>query len=289
MKSSGGFSRSIGWKVSKMDDVTPQGEMQSASIAATESRRRSVTIVLIRIAILLFVLCAWQFASGRLMDEFWLSRPSDVAYRLYEWSVDGKLVYHTWITLQEMGWGFLIGAVTGIIAGIGLGLSRSLGDVANPFIVALYSLPKVAMGPLFILWFGIGIQMKIALAAITVFFLVFWNTYAGIRQNDEELTGIVRLMGASRIQLIYKIIVPGAMAWIYTGLKLSVPYALIGAIVGEIIASNRGLGYLLSYSAGAFDTTGVVAALVVLMAISMALNEVISFSERRSFRWTKPI
>ena len=81
-----------------------------------------------------------------------------MAYRLYQWSADGKLVYHTWITLQEMGWGFLIGSVTGIIAGIGLGLSRSLGDVANPFIVALYSLPKVAMGPLFILWFGIGIK-----------------------------------------------------------------------------------------------------------------------------------
>jgi NitT/TauT family transport system permease protein len=270
-----------------MDDATPQGEVQSASIAATETRRRTTNIILIRIAIALFILCVWQFSSGRLIDAFWLSRPSDVAYRLYQWSADGKLVYHTWITLQEMGWGFLIGAVTGIIAGIGLGLSRSLGDVANPFIVALYSLPKVAMGPLFILWFGIGIQMKIALAAITVFFLVFWNAYAGIRQNDEELTGIVRLMGASKLQLICKIIVPGAQAWIYTGLKLSVPYALIGAIVGEIIAANRGLGYLLSYSAGAFDTTGVFAALFVLMAISMILNEAISFSERRSLRWNK--
>jgi NitT/TauT family transport system permease protein len=270
-----------------MDTATPQGEVQSASVAATRAMPRNTKTVLIRIAIALFFICAWQFSSGRLLDDFWLSRPTAVAARLYEWSIDGKLPYHTWITLQEMGWGFLIGSVTGMISGIGLGLSRSLGDIINPFIVALYSLPKVAMGPLFILWFGIGISMKIALSAITVFFLVFWNAYAGIRQNDEELTGIVRLMGASRSQLIFKIIVPGAMAWIYTGLKLSVPYALIGAIVGEIIASNRGLGYLISYSAGAFDTTGVVAALFVLMAISMTLNELISFSERRSFRWHK--
>jgi sulfonate transport system permease protein len=268
-----------------MDNATPQGEVQMASVAATGGMHQNTKALLIRIAITLFLICAWQFSSGRLLDDFWLSRPSAVAARLYQWSIEGTLPYHTWITLQEMGWGFLIGASTGIIAGVGLGLSRTLGDIINPFIVALYALPKVAMGPLFILWFGIGISMKIALAAITVFFLVFWNAYAGIRQNDEELTGIVRLMGASRSQLIYKIIVPGAMAWIYTGLKLSVPYALIGAIVGEIIASNRGLGYLISYSAGAFDTTGVVAALLVLMAISMILNELISFSERRSFRW----
>jgi NitT/TauT family transport system permease protein len=268
-----------------MDNATPQGEVQMASVVATGPMGRNTKIFLIRIIIALILICAWQYSSGRLLDDFWLSRPSTVAARLYQWSVDGTLPYHTWITLQEMGWGFLIGASTGIVAGVGLGLSRSLGDVINPFIVALYALPKVAMGPLFILWFGIGISMKIALAAITVFFLVFWNAYAGIRQNDEELTGIVRLMGASRSQLICKIIVPGAMAWIYTGLKLSVPYALIGAIVGEIIASNRGLGYLISYSAGAFDTTGVIAALFVLMAISMVLNELISFSERRSFRW----
>jgi NitT/TauT family transport system permease protein len=270
-----------------MDSTTPQAELRSAAIAATSTISRGTWTVLARVAIALFIVCAWQFSSGRLLDDFWLSRPSAVAIRLYEWTVDGRLPYHTWITLQEMGWGFLIGATTGIVAGIGLGLSRSFGDVINPFIVALYSLPKVAMGPLFILWFGIGISMKIALAAITVFFLVFWNAYSGIRQNDEELTGIVRLMGASKIQLICKIIVPGAMAWIYTGLKLAVPYALIGAIVGEIIASNRGLGYLISYSAGAFDTTGVVAALIVLMAISMILNELISFSERRSFRWSR--
>jgi NitT/TauT family transport system permease protein len=270
-----------------MDSAPPQSEMQSAATAATRTMTRSTRTILIRIGILVFIISAWQFSSGRLLDDFWLSRPSAVAARLYEWCADGKLPYHTWITLQEMGWGFLIGSTTGMVAGIGLGLSRSLGDVINPFIVALYSLPKVAMGPLFILWFGIGISMKIALAAITVFFLVFWNAYAGIRQNDEELAGIVRLMGASRTQLIFKIVIPGAMAWIYTGLKLSVPYALIGAIVGEIIASNRGLGYLISYSAGAFDTTGVVAALLVLMAISMTLNELISFSERRSNRWHK--
>jgi NitT/TauT family transport system permease protein len=270
-----------------MADPTPQGEMQAASVVETASSRHSKKVFLIRLAIVAVVISVWQLSAGRLIDDFWLSRPSAVALRLYEWCLDGKLPYHTWITLQEMVWGFLIGSVTGMIAGIGLGLSRTLGDIINPFIVALYSLPKVAMGPLFILWFGIGIEMKIALAAITVFFLVFWNAYSGIRQNDEELTGIVRLMGASRMQLIYKIIVPGAMAWIYTGLKLSVPYALIGAIVGEIIASNRGLGYLISYSAGAFDTTGVVAALFVLMAISMTLNELISFSERRSFRWSK--
>jgi NitT/TauT family transport system permease protein len=261
--------------------------MQSASVVATASASRGVNVLLIRVTIVLVLLCAWQLSSGRLIDDFWLSRPSAVALRLYDWTMDGKLPYHTWITLQEMVWGFLIGSISGILAGIGLGLSRSLGDIVNPFIVALYSLPKVAMGPLFILWFGIGMEMKVALAAITVFFLVFWNAYSGIRQSDEELAGIVRLMGASRTQLICKIIVPGALAWIYTGLKLSVPYALIGAIVGEIIASNRGLGYLISYSAGAFDTTGVVAALFVLMAISMTLNEVISFSERRSFRWSK--
>jgi NitT/TauT family transport system permease protein len=266
--------------------IMPEGEYAEFALAdRTRRRSRKRQVMLIRLLLLTGIIALWQAAAGRIIDESWLSSPSEIADRLWGWMRDGTLPYNSWITLQEMGIGFLIGASTGIIAGLALGLSETVGDTLHPFVLAVYSLPKVAMGPLFILWFGIDMQMKIALSAITVFFLVFWNAYAGVRQSDQELIDTVRMMGASRLQLITKIIVPGTLAWIYTGLKLSVPYALIGAIVGEIIASNRGLGYLISYSAGNFDTAGVIGALLVLMAISVTLNAIIGQSERRAFRW----
>ncbi len=231
------------------------------------------------------VLILWQLVSGRWIDAFWISKPSIIGSRLVEWTRSGYLFFQLGITLQEMVWGFIVGASTGIAAGFFLGLNPILGKITDPFITAVYSLPKVALAPLFVLWFGIGLPMKIALAAVIVFFLVFWNTYAGVRDVDPELVDVLRVMGAKRPDILRKVILPGALSWIYVGLKLSIPYALIGAVVGEIIASNRGLGFVLEYSAGQFDTAGMFAALFVLMLIATLLNEVLNKSEAYVLRW----
>lgn len=231
------------------------------------------------------ILLLWQLISGTLMNEFWISKPSLIFTQLYEWTITGEVFYHAWITVQEAVIGFVIGAVSGAAVGLFLGQGERLANILEPFIMAIYSLPKVALAPLFIVWFGIGIEMKIALAALIVFFLVFFNTFAGVRNVDKELIDTIRLMGASKLQLFRKVYLPSALTWIFTGLKLSVPYSLIGAVVGEIIAANRGLGYLVQSTANQYNIAGVFAALFVLMLISTIMNESIKLLERRYTHW----
>jgi NitT/TauT family transport system permease protein len=244
-----------------------------------------VTIWAWRVAIVVVGLSAWQYASGRLIKTFWISRPSDIWAQLVEWVVSGDLWIHLQVTLIETVMGFVFGAVAGVLFGLALGLNRRLAAVLDPFIVAFYSLPKIALAPLFILWFGVGLASKVVLATFVVFFLVFYNTYAGTLAVEAELVDVLRLMGASRGQIVRKVILPSALIWIFTGMKSSVPYALIGAVVGEMMASNKGLGYLIQAAAGQYDTGGVFAALFVLMIIATGLHELLKQSERVMLRW----
>jgi NitT/TauT family transport system permease protein len=238
-----------------------------------------------RLLIVVAGLSFWQFASGRLIKAFWISSPSEIWKQLVEWVVTGDLWVHLEVTLTETVMGFVFGAVAGVLFGLALGLNRRLAAVLDPFIVAFYSLPKIALAPLFILWFGVGLASKVVLATFVVFFLVFYNTYAGTLAVEQELVDVLRLMGATRWQIVRKVILPSALIWIFTGMKSSVPYALIGAVVGEMMASNRGLGYLIQAAAGQYDTGGVFAALFVLMIIATGLHELLKQSERVMLRW----
>jgi NitT/TauT family transport system permease protein len=255
------------------DERGPRRQLHGASLAVAR---------LLAVAVLLGI---WQLCAGRLISAFWISSPSLVAVRLWQWMIDGTLWPQLGTTLVEAGYGFVIGAGAGILLGLVLGQMRLVTLVLEPIIFALYSLPRIALAPLFLLWFGIGIESKVVLSATSVFFLVFYNTFSGVRDVDHDLLNAVRVMGGSRRDELTKVIVPGAMYWVFTGLKVSVPYAIIGAVVGEIVASNRGLGYLMQNASGQFDTTGVFVALVVLAAVSMAINEILSIAERRAIRW----
>lgn len=248
----------------------------------------TATVWVSRIVLLVAVLALWQVASGRWVDDTFISRPSDIVDRLTVWWGDGTLTSNTWITLQEIIYGFLLGAATGALAGFLFGASRFVYRVLDPFIMALYSIPKVALAPLFIVWIGIGMDMKVLLAAVTVFFLVFLNTAAAVREVDRGLVDAVRLMGGGRRQIALKVVLPSSMAGFLTGLKVSVPYALIGTVIGELVASNRGLGYLINDAAAQFDTAGVFAALVVLSLIAGVLNTFVGLLDRRVNRW-KPL
>ena len=160
-----------------------------------------------------------------------------------------------------------------------------LGKALDPLILVFYSLPKIALAPLFVIWFGIGIEMKIILTATIVFFLVFLNTYTGVRGVSRELVAIMRLMGARERDILGKVVLPSVVTWVFAGLKLSVPYALIGAIVGELIAANRGLGYLLSNAAGQFNTAGVFAAIAAIVFLTVLLNMAVRLFERWVMPW----
>jgi NitT/TauT family transport system permease protein len=238
-----------------------------------------------RAALLVVLLVLWEIASDRWIDSTFVSRPSDILERLGEWSADGTLWSNTWITVQEIVYGFVLGAATGAAAGFLLASASLAYRVLDPFVMALYSIPKVALAPLFIVWFGIGMHMKVLLAAVTVFFLVFLNTAAGVRDVDRGLVDAVRLMGGTRRDIARKVVLPASMTGVLTGLKVSIPYALIGAVIGELVASNRGLGYLINDAAAQFDTAGVFATLVVLSVIASVLNVLVGLVGRRVNRW----
>jgi NitT/TauT family transport system permease protein len=242
-------------------------------------------MLLCQVVLGIVVLLAWQGASGRLVDDFFISNPVAVVERLYQWIADGSLFLHIWATVYETMMGFFIGAAGGVILGIWLGVSPFTNRLLNPYLNALNALPKVALAPLFVLWFGLGIASKIALAAMLVLFLVFLNTYAGVREVDQDLIDGARLMRATRAQLIAKVIIPSAMSWVFAGLKISVPYALIGAVLGEMIAANRGLGYLVQFSGSQFDTAGVFAVLIVIALLAVALNFLVEMAQHRMQVW----
>jgi NitT/TauT family transport system permease protein len=245
----------------------------------------SVAMVLWQMLLGVAILFVWQGVSGRLVDDFFISNPLKVGQRLWEWIANGSIFLHLWATVYATVVGFAIGAILGAALGLWLGVSVFASRLLNPYLSALNALPKVALAPLFVLWFGLGIESKIALAAVLVLFLVFLNTFAGVRQVDQDLIDMARLMRAGRFQVLRKVILPSTLSWLFAGLRVSVPYALIGAVLGEMIASNRGLGYLVQYSGAQFDTAGVFAVLIVIAALAMALNLLVDLVQNRMERW----
>lgn len=230
-------------------------------------------------------LAVWQLVSGRLIDNFMISNPIAIAGKLWAWTVNGSIFVHIWATVHATVLGFLIGSAAGIAGGVWLGLSPFLNRLLNPYIWAFNAVPKVALAPLFILWFGLGIESKVALAAILVVFLVFVNTFAGVREVDQDLIDGARLMRASRKQILMKVILPSSLAWIFVGLRTAVPFALIGTIIGEMIAANRGLGYLVQRAGSDFDTAGVFAALIAIAALAVVFNEMVGTVQARLDGW----
>lgn len=234
----------------------------------------------IRILLIVVALGLWEYASGRWVDEFFISRPTDVADYVWTGLTSGVLLRHIRITLTEMAIGFVFGVVFGLAAGITLSRFKSAADILDPFIAAANGIPRVALGPLMIVWFGIGITSKVVLVFSLVVFLVFYNTYGGLRTVSPDLVRTARSFGASDWKVMWKVSLPSTVPWIMTAIKLALPYALIGAIVGEFIASSGGLGYLVQYSANLYDASASIGIIVVMAGIIMILNAVLVLVER---------
>lgn len=233
----------------------------------------------------LILLSFWEVSSGRLIDPFWVSSPSKVFRYLYEVFVDGSIFGHLGITLYETFAGFLIGSVLGIGLGFVLGRREVLAQILDPYVVAFNGIPRIALAPLFIIWFGIGPTSKVILVLSVVFFLTFFNTYAGVKGVESELKNILRIMGASERQILMKVTLPAIVPWITTGLKISLPYAIVAAVVGEFIAASKGLGYLINYNTSLFSTTGALGGILILALVVVACNEVINRAESYLLRW----
>ena len=184
-----------------------------------------------------------------------------------------------------MGVGFAIGLILAIAASLVLGTREVLAKVLDPFMMAIWSVPGIVLGPLFILYFGIGFTAKMVLVAVTVFFLVFFNTFTGIRSVDREWINVLRVMGATERIIFQKVILPASALWIFSSFKNAIPYTLLAAVVGELIASHKGIGFLIEDASGVMDTTGVFAALFNLMLLGLILNEIVEQTEKRVLHW----
>jgi NitT/TauT family transport system permease protein len=227
----------------------------------------------------------WQLSSGRLIDSFWISSPAAIVAFLWEGLTNGSLLGHGVVTFYEAGIGFAIGAVAGIASGVLLAAFETPRRILDPYFMSVYGVPRIALAPLFIIWFGIGTLSKVVLVVIIVFPLVFYSTYEGVVNAPAALKRLVRVLGAAEWQVWTKVVLPSASPWIITGLKISVPQALVGAVVGEFIASSEGLGFIIQYHSGLFNTTGVLAGIAMMAAVVVFINGLLDRLERHLMRW----
>ena len=248
-------------------------------------RRSAVRVLAYRFALVTLGLGLWQLASDRWISSYWIASPAAIWAYFLRIARSGLLFDDMQVTLLETLYGYVIGAVAGIVMGFVLARSRILADLLNPFFLAFYGVPRTALAPLFILWFGIGLTSKVVLAASIVFPLTLFQTFYGVKSVDPEIKNLIRVMGASERQVLQKIVLPAASPWIIAGLKISVPQALVGAIVGEFIASGKGLGYRIQLDANLFNTTGTMTGILVLALIVVLINEGLDRVERYVMRW----
>lgn len=237
-----------------------------------------------RLALACVMLAAWE-AVGRIRGSYWISSPTLVVERIWTLMLNGDLWFHGRFTLAEAFGGFLLGAIPGCAVAMGL---RSHPFVRSAFlgVAAIgYAVPKTALVPLFILWLGVGPGAKVALVATAIFFIVFYSTLNGVDAVDQKLLSSARVFGASEWQLLRHIVWPAVVPYVFGGLRVAVPYAIAGAIVGEIISSNRGLGYLAQFGASDFDTTLVFVSLVTVMLIVLSVSAALSQVQQRLLRW----
>jgi len=234
----------------------------------------------------LAALALWQtLVSLKVLDPFFVSRPTDIAQRISRWIASGTIWGHLAVTLEESLMGLVAGAALGIVSGFTLARSPFVASVFDPYIKMLNAVPRVVLAPLFLLWFGLGIWSKVALAVTLVFFVMFFNTYQGVRDADRVLIDNVRMLGATERQLVRHVLVPSALTWIFSSLQTSLGFAMVGAVVGEYLGATRGLGYVISQAEGTFDTTGVFAGMTVLGIVVVIVGAGVTRLERWLLRW----
>lgn len=277
-------------------DVLPGNafdEVNIAQAAARAIRRRGRLVIFLRIAILVVTIGLWELAARTgLLDPFFFAMPSRIAAQVWEWisqgTPQGSLLAQIVVTLEETMLGFLIGSLLGVLFGVILGRNRLLADVLSIYIKIANSVPRIVLGSIFVIAFGLGMASKVALAVVMVFFVVFSNAFQGVREADRAMIANARILGASSMQVTTSVVIPSAMSWILASLRVSFGFALVGAVVGEFLGSRQGIGLLISSAQGAFNAAGVFAAMVVLGVVALGADLSLSWVEDRLIKWRPP-
>jgi NitT/TauT family transport system permease protein len=241
---------------------------------------------LLRLLLLVATLAVWEaFVRVFDMPAYILPTPSAIFMALYRGITNGLYVEHIWITLLETLLGFLLGAVVAFTLGVGIGLSRRVEYFLYPFIVMIQSMPKVALAPLIIVWFGLGLTSKVINAALVAFFPLMINTIAGLRSADEDRLNLMKSLAATRGQIFWMLQLPNAMPYVFAGLEVAMIFALTGSIVAEFVGAQSGLGMLIQSMNFTMDVAGQFSVLFILSVVGLLLNSLVAFARRRVLFW----
>ncbi len=234
------------------------------------------------LALLAVFLVAWEFGPAALGIKSYIIPPlSSVLAGLVEMQATDRLLYHAQITTFEVVVGFLLGALFGMAVGYVLGISLTAEVVLSPYILGLQIAPKVAFAPLFVLWLGFGLEPRIVVALLIVFFPIMVNVMTAVRGVDPDMINLARSFRASRMQIFWKIEFPASMPALFAGLRIGATLAVIGVTVGEFAGGNTGVGYLIVLTAGAAETAKVFGAIIVLTLIGIVAYWLVIVVERR--------
>lgn len=270
-----------------------QSELSLKATARATYRRRTTWVWIGRVLVIVIVLGGWQwFTTVGWVDKFFYGQPSEIWNSLVTLFTQGTAFGSIWeqigVTVQEAVYGFLVGTVAGIIFGILLGSNRYLSDVLSPYIKILNSIPRIVLGSIFVVAFGLGIIPKILLAAVLVFFAVFFNAYQGVREVDPNLIANVRVLGAKPLQIARHVTIPSAMTWIIASLHTAFGFAIIGALVAEVLGATQGIGLIISQAQGHFDPNTVFACMVIMAVVTLGAEYLITLLERAVLKWRPP-
>jgi sulfonate transport system permease protein len=255
--------------------------------------RRTPLIWLARAVTLLIVLGGWElFADKKIIDPFFYGQPSGIYTQIKLWvehgTAFGSLWLQIWITLKEALLGFLYGVAGGVLFGVALGQIRFLAEVLGPYIKVINALPRIVLGSIFFVAFGLGTTSKVLLASVLVFFVVFFNAFQGVREVDRNLVANARVLGASRWQVVRNVVIPSAAVWIIASLHVAFGFSIIGAIVGEFIGAQKGLGLVIANSQNNFNPDGVFGAMAIIGVIALTAEALIAQLEHRLLAWRPP-
>jgi NitT/TauT family transport system permease protein len=271
------------------------GEIDT-SIQATARRARRKRVLLVwvgRVVVPIIVIGGWQwFTSAGIVDKFYYGQPSGIWHNLVKLftkgTAFGSIWLNLWITIKEALYGFLLGTGTGVLLGLLLGQNRFLAEVLGPYIKVVNSIPRIILGSIFIVAFGLGTFPKVLLAAVLVFFIVFFNAFQGVREVDQNLVANVRVLGASPLQVARHVTIPSALTWIIASLHTAFGFAIIGALVAEVLGAEHGIGLIISQAQGQFDMDTVFACMLIMSVVTLVAEFLLTLLEKRVLSWRPP-
>lgn len=275
--------------------ATTGGVKSPAAVAAKRAFRRRVALMwAARLGVAVLVLGGWQaFTTWGIVDKFYFGQPSGIWKSLINYLENGtefgSFYSNIWTTLQEALLGFVFGGAAGVILGVALGQSRFLADVLGPYIKIVNAVPRIVLGSILIVAFGVGMLPKVLLASVLVFFVVFFNAFQGVREVDRNILANAKVLGASQLQITRHVIVPSALTWIIASLHTAFGFAIIGALVGEVLGAQSGLGLVIRTAQNNFDPNGVFACMFVISVIALVAEWIITKLEHLLLAWRPPV